>query len=214
MTHAFDKAYWESHWRESDASGLAEPVNPYLVEETHGLVAGTAVDAGCGEGAEALWLAEQGWEVTAVDISAVALDRARARAAQSLAAQRVSWVEADLSGWEPDRPVDLVTTHYTHPAMPMVEFYDRMAGWVAPGGTLLIVGHLHTDDAGPHHDHAGGTPAEQASVTVAAVTERFDPDTWTVVTAAEHTRVLTDQSGESVTLHDVVVRATRRTSTG
>ncbi|MFC3451580.1 hypothetical protein [Amycolatopsis speibonae] len=94
-----------------------------------------------------------------------------------------------------------VTTHYAHPAIPQLEFYDRIAGWVAPGGTLLIVGHLHT-----HHGHGHSSPAE-ASVTAAAVTARLDEKVWDVVTAEECRRV---QGGREIPLEDVVVRAIRR----
>ena len=59
----------------------------------------------------------------------------------------MQWVQADLSTWNPDARYDLVTTHYAHPAMPQLEFYDRIASWVAPGGTLLIAGHLYHDAA-------------------------------------------------------------------
>jgi SAM-dependent methyltransferase len=204
----FDKDYWESHWRQTGGTGPGQAVgpNPYLVTETAGLPRGTALDAGCGEGAEALWLAEQGWQVTAVDISAEALARARRRGLGSPGSDRVTWVEADLSDWEPDQQHDLVASHYAHPAMPQLAFYDRLTGWVAPGGTLLIVGHLHThDDAA--HDH--WQPPEETLVTTASITARLDSAQWDVVTAAEHVRTVTDREGEEVTLHDVVVRATR-----
>ncbi|WP_436498707.1 class I SAM-dependent methyltransferase [Actinokineospora sp. HUAS TT18] len=184
MTHAFDKDYWEQHWR---GAGSAPP-NPYLARELGELAPGTALDAGCGTGAEAIWLASRGWKVTAADISAEAL----ARAAENATAD-VRWVEADLTVWQPDERFDLVTTHYAHPAMPQLEFYDRVADWVAPGGTLLIVGHLH-----------GHQPAE-ASATAAAITARLD-GTWEVVTAEERQRAT--HGGH--TLHDVVVRARRR----
>ena len=108
---------------------------------------------------------------------------------------------------------DLVTTHYAHPAMPQLAFYDRIAAWVAPGGTLLIVGHLHADHGahhGAHHDHH---PPAEASVTAANITARLDPTTWEVVTADEHTRTLDSPGGGQITLHDVVVRAVRRSDT-
>ena len=57
---------------------------------------------------------------------------------------RVQWVRADLSVWEPESTYDLVTTHYAHPAMPQLDFYDRIASWVTPGGTLLIGAGLAT----------------------------------------------------------------------
>ncbi|GAA2816821.1 class I SAM-dependent methyltransferase [Nonomuraea rubra] len=171
MTHAFDKDYWEQHWHGGEASMGGHPPNPYLAPETVGLAPGTALDAGCGSGAEAIWLAERGWHVTAADISSHALAAAARRPASGDAAGRLHWVRADLTTWRPDAPFDLVMTHYAHPAMPQLDFYDRIAGWVAPGGTLLIVGHLHTHDTLGHtHDApgAGGPTAGHAHTPGAA----------------------------------------------
>ena len=104
-----------------------------------------------------------------------------------------------------------MTTHYAHPATPQLEFYDRLSAWVSPGGSLLIVGHLHNDhvDHEGHGDHDHRPPAE-ASVTAAGITARFDPTEWDVVTADEPSRTLDAPGGGQVTLHDVVVRAVRR----
>lgn len=217
MTHGFDKDYWDEHWQQGGgAAGKEVPANPYLAREIGALTPGTALDAGCGEGAEAIWLAAAGWQVTAADIAASALERAARRAEEHGVADRVRWVEADLSTWEPAAAYDLVTTHYAHPAIPQVAFYDRLAGWVAPGGTLLVVGHLHTGAGEPGHAHQHGQqhvpghedlPPAEASVTAAAVAGRLDAATWEVVTAEECERTL---PGRPVPLQDVVVRATRR----
>lgn len=158
---------------------LDGPANPYLAQELRDLAPGTALDAGCGAGAEAAWLASRGWSVTGVDISAEGLAVARRRE------PAVEWIEADLTTWHPGRPFDLVMTHYAHPAMPHLEFYDRIAQWVAPGGALLIVGHL--DDG--HHP---------ASVSLADVVSRLDG--WRIDSAGEYARG---------SLSDVVVRATK-----
>lgn len=230
--HTFDQAYWDRHYRESHAgthpgAGPGTP-NPHLVRETAGLPPGTALDAGCGEGAEALWLAEQGWQVTAVDIASDALDRARSLAAGRPAAARVRWLQADLGSWVPDRRFDLVTTHYAHPAVPQLDFYDRLAEWVAPGGTLLVVGHLHRGSAPGHGEahghgrvgghgqadghgaaHEDGDPPAHATVTASAVAGRLGQGQWEVVTADERSRAVT-RNGVEALLHDVVVRATRR----
>jgi SAM-dependent methyltransferase len=222
-TPGFDKEYWESHWQEASgtASGREIGPNPYLARELGHLAAGTALDAGCGEGAEAIWLSSAGWHVTAADISTEALARAMARATSvGVAPERVEWVEADLSVWSPAQQFDLVTTHYAHPAMAQLAFYERLAGWVAASGTLLIVGHRHTA-ATPEHGHQGHGhgddghghphgPPEEASVTAASITSRLDPSRWDVVTADEPVRILTDATGRTVQLDDVVVRATRR----
>lgn len=184
------------------------------MREVGDLVPGTALEAGCGEGAEAIWLGLAGWKVTAVDVADEALARAAGHAAAlGLVGGEVRWVRADLSSWETPDTFDLVTTHYAHPSSSQLELYDRLAAWVAPGGTLLIVGHLHNDHAEPgaSHDHE---PPPEAGVTAAAVTARLDLGAWDVVTAAEHTRSVEAPGGGQVTLHDVVVRAQRRTAQG
>ncbi|GAB3499369.1 class I SAM-dependent methyltransferase [Amycolatopsis cihanbeyliensis] len=218
MTYEFDKQYWEQRWRQSGAGGGGSmgtgAPNPYLPRETGELVPGTALDAGCGAGAEAIWLAARGWRVTAADISPAALTRAAERARVSGVSERLRWVETDLSAWNPGMRFDLVTTHYAHPAIPQLEFYDRIAGWVAPGGTLLIVGHLHDHGAaGGGHGQSQGPghhPPAEASATAAAITARLDETAWEVLTAEECDRTVTGHAGEQAHLHDVVVRATRR----
>jgi SAM-dependent methyltransferase len=212
----FDRNYWEQHWRQGADGGPAameeNPPNPYLVRGTSSLTPRTALDAGCGAGAEAIWLASQGWQVTAADISSDALDRARRRANDSLVSQQVRWVEADLTVWTPDTRYDLVTTHYAHPAMAQLAFYDRVSDWVAPGGTLLIVGHLHTHDSSGHGHHGqhGQHPPAEASVTVLDISAGLDDTHWEIVTAEKQFRSLTGPGGHAVDLRDVVVQATRR----
>ncbi|GHJ08740.1 hypothetical protein TPA0907_31070 [Micromonospora humidisoli] len=220
MTHSFDRDYWQRHWQPMAGHGpgsmAGNPPNPYLARETAGLAPGTALDAGCGAGAEAIWLATRGWRVTAVDIAAEALTRAADRAsAAGLTGPPIRWVQADLTDWEPGVGFDLVATHYAHPAMPHLAFYQRIGGWVAAGGTLLIVGHLHTPHSGGHGQapHSGGHghhhPAE-ATVTLADITAGLDVAAWEIRTAEEHHRAIPGPGGHTVTLHDVVVRATRR----
>ncbi|MGH3443946.1 MAG: SAM-dependent methyltransferase, partial [Nocardioidaceae bacterium] len=156
------------------------------------------------------------------DIAAAALDHAAERATEAGVADRVQWVQADLSSWEPDTCYDLVTTHYAHPAMPQLEFYDRIASWVAPGGTLLIVGHLHHEPAadgnehGHEHGHVHGHghepdgPPPEALATAATITARLDPAQWEIVTAEQSQRTMSGPGHHETTIHDVVVRATRR----
>ena len=106
-TYGFDKDYWEQHWHRGRDGGpgsmRSSPPNPHLAREIGGLQPGTVLDAGCGAGGEAIWLASTGWQVTAADISSEALARAAERATTSGVADRVGWVETDLGSWDPAR---------------------------------------------------------------------------------------------------------------
>ena len=104
-THAaIRQDYWEAHWQQANghAPGREIVAHPYLAHEISSLAPGTALDAGCGEGAEAIWLADEGWQVTAADISNVALSRAAERAAKVCATpERVQWVSWTMSSCAP-----------------------------------------------------------------------------------------------------------------
>lgn len=217
MTHSFDKSYWDQTWNGERAPMMSSgEANPHLVREISGLEPGTALDAGCGAGAEAIWLASNGWTVTGADVADTALEYAEGRAAAVEVAKQIEWVQADLSVWEPETKYDLVTTHYAHPAMAQLAFYDRIASWVAPGGTLLIVGHLHHrhGDSNSHGStgesgHGHSQPPTEASATADSITNRLDPAVWTVVTAEESQRTMLGPGGRATTIDDVVVRASR-----
>lgn len=208
MSEEFDRAYWEERYRGHAAAGAAthhgQP-NPHLVTEAADLTPGTALDAGCGEGAEARWLASRGWRVTAVDVSATALRLAHdhATALGADVSGRIEWVEADLTGWAPpEDSFDLVTTHYVHTAASGQALLRRLAAAVAPGGTLLIVGH---HPSGPHH-----VSAPAAYLTAEEAAAALDPDRWDVLVAETGTRPAADHEGHDTTLRDTVLRARRR----
>lgn len=203
MTRNFDKPYWENRWADAgDGPGL--PVNPYLATETGGLPVGTALDAGCGTGTEALWLAGRGWRVTGADISGTALAVAAQHAAAAGLADRVDWVETDLTRWEPRREWDLVITSYAHSADGQLALYRRIADWVAPGGTLLIVGHVQAADGPGHgHRHPEGSTAALGEIETLLAGPR-----WHIDAGYETTRIVR-ANGRDIPLGDVVVRAHR-----
>ncbi len=118
----------------------AEP-NRFLVAEVEHMAPGRALDVACGAGRNAVWLAERGWTVTGADFSDVALENAARLASERGVA--VEWVQADLTEWEPPaRRFDLVAVLYLHlPADERRAVLGRAAEAVAPGGTLLVVGH-------------------------------------------------------------------------
>jgi SAM-dependent methyltransferase len=104
-----------------------------------GLPPGDAVDLAAGEGRHALWLAGLGWGVTAVDFSAVGLERGAAQPG----AERATWVTADVTTWTaPPTSLDLVVVAYLHlPETDIVAVLTRAVGWLRPGGRLLVLGH-------------------------------------------------------------------------
>ena len=198
----FGSQWWEQHYREQ-APGPATP-SPYLVAELTGRSPGTALDAGCGTGADAVWLAQEGWLVTAVDISPTVVGRAERLAAEQAPdlAARISWLVADLTDWEPPAPYDLVVSQYVHPDVPFPVFVERLAQCVAPGGRLFVVGHDHADS------HSAAHAPEPASIGPDAVTSVLSADLWHVDVAETRTRPVSHGAAEE-TMYDVVVVARR-----
>jgi 2-polyprenyl-3-methyl-5-hydroxy-6-metoxy-1,4-benzoquinol methylase len=145
------RARWDERHAAQEPIESSEP-DPTLLDEIGALSPGRAVDLGAGDGRNAIWLARRGWDVTAVDFSLVAIDRGRALAAA--AGVHVEWELADLLEWTPgDRQFDLVTLFFIHlPRDERRDVYARAAAAVAPGGTLLVVGHDRTNIA----DGVGG----------------------------------------------------------
>jgi ubiquinone/menaquinone biosynthesis C-methylase UbiE len=194
--------YWEERYAERDRIWSGNP-NQSLVETVGELSPGRALDLGCGEGGDALWLARQGWAVTAVDISSTAVERGRA-AATERGVDGIEWVAADLSRWLPEGEFDLVSACFLHSTveLPRTEILRRMADVVVPGGHLLVVGHAepppwsrHRD----HHDHDLLSPAgELRELALAA-------GSWETVVSETRERAATGPDGEQATLEDTVV---------
>src|SRR5664280_197901 len=115
--HRLDRGFWDERWsevlREHAAQVAQRPPNAYLTATVGSLAPGRALDAGCGHGSEALWLAALGWQVTAVDFSATILAHGWSTAATlgPDIAERIDWVEGDLAIWTPEAGLyDLVTS--------------------------------------------------------------------------------------------------------
>ena len=203
----FDRAFWDERWsevlREHGAQVAQRPASAYVTATAGDLPPGRALDAGCGHGSEAIWLAARGWQVTAVDFSATALSHGRSTAATlgPAVAERIDWVEGDLARWSPEASVyDLVISLYVHMAGPVEEWVSRLASGVAPGGTLLLVGHLPIDPTTGAETPAAG----QVQVTVEAALTVLDPRRWEVAIAEERPRA---QAGSGF---DAVICARRR----
>lgn len=197
----FGQAAWEKRYQAHDGGIWTGRPNPVLVAETAGLRPGRALDVGCGEGADALWLAGRGWKVTGTDISTIALGRAADEAA-SLGLS-VEWRHADLLTDPPDpETFDLVSAHFMQlPPGDRVRLYRKLADAVIPGGDLLLVGHHPSDlDTVPRPDpYDMFFTAEQLS-------GDLDPQRWDVLVAEARPRQV-HLNGHEVTLHDTVLMA-------
>lgn len=187
---------WDARYRDAGRlwTGL---VNPALPIEVSDLTPGVALDVGSGEGADARWLADRGWHVTAVDISQVAIDRAREvdpRAA-------ITWLCADLTADDvPGRNFDLVTVHYFPMKVADRHVARHLVEAVGPGGTLLVVSHA------PEGVRAHGFDPDDY-VQPAEIAAMLDGD-WTIVT--KETRERGRAAGGGHHINDVVLRAQRR----
>ncbi|WP_375431399.1 methyltransferase domain-containing protein [uncultured Friedmanniella sp.] len=194
---------WEERYRASTAvwSGRA---NEQLMTEASRLTPGTALDLGCGEGADAVWLATQGWQTTGVDWSATALTRAASHAEAAGVGDRVDWQAVDVREWTPPSGAfDLVSAHFLHPtAEERPGLLARLATAVAPGGTLLWVGH----DLNERHAIWGADRFASAETIVADLPS----DGWDIEVAEVRARAPLGHEGDARSVGDVVVRARRR----
>ncbi|MDN4171399.1 class I SAM-dependent methyltransferase [Nocardioides sp. SOB77] len=196
-------AFWDERYGGTDAVWSGRP-NRRLVEQAADLPPGTAVDVGCGEGADAVWLARQGWQVTGVDVSRVALERGAAHAAEAGVA--VEWRQVDLVAGEGlPAAYDLVSAHFLHPPAELLgDLLRRLGEAVRPGGTLLFVGH-HPRDLAARDQHAAMLPLMPTPEQVVA---HLDPQVWDVRVADVQAREQLVE-GRPATVHDSVVRAVR-----
>ncbi|CAM3572002.1 class I SAM-dependent methyltransferase [Isoptericola cucumis] len=202
-------ASWDERYR--GGRRFSQHPNGVLLAEVADLPAGRALDVGAGEGADARWLARRGWEVTAVDFSGVALARAAADAEELEGADvagRVRWVRQDLTVSPPPAGVfDLVSAQYfplhrssgPGPSPALRGLLDA----VAPGGTLLVVGHELTELVSRLHDVDPEDYDQPADVA------RMLDDGWEVLVDETLPRTAPAPPGSHHT-HDTVLRARRR----
>ncbi|MGW9433744.1 SAM-dependent methyltransferase, partial [Streptomyces decoyicus] len=134
-------AFWDDVYAARPAADGPQP-NARLTETGTGLPPGDALDLGCGDGGDALWLARLGWHVTAVDISAVAVERLAALVRSHGLGDRVATVRADLRTSFPPGGFDLVCAHYLHTPFDLdrATVLRSAAHALRPGGRLLVVG--------------------------------------------------------------------------
>jgi SAM-dependent methyltransferase len=198
-------AEWDARYCEGEGAKWSGRPNGRLVAEVSGLDPGQALDVGCGEGADAIWLARRGWTVTAIDISDVAVGRARGAAER--AGVSVEWIVGDafqvaLSA----RSFDLVSMQY--PALPKAAGdmpVRRLLGTVRPGGLLLAVYHDLDDEHRAHMKSRGVDPADYVGADDLAL---LLGDDFTVELGAVEARI--DHPPGTPHIADVILRARRR----
>ncbi len=134
-----DEAFWDERYSATDLVWSAA-ANQFVMQECEALTPGSALDLACGEGRNAVWLATQGWSVTAVDFSSVGLAKGTEMAHS--AGVDVEWVHADVLTWEARRVYDLVLLVYLQlPAAERHAVLQKAAAVTAPGGSIVVVAH-------------------------------------------------------------------------
>ena len=197
-----DREDWDLRYAGDELLWSAEP-NRFLVEATRDLLPGSALDVACGEGRNAVWLAEQGWRATGVDFSKVALEKARRLAA--IRGVDVDWVEADVRTWSPGGSFDLVVLLYLQVPVPERHaVLQTFADVVAPGGHLLVVGH----DTENLTAGVGGPQDPAVLFSAADVVESIKGSRLVVERAEQVRRPVATDHGELDAL-DALVRAVR-----
>lgn len=198
--------FWETHYGPRRTSG--KRVNPLLVETALPVRPGAALDLGCGAGGDTIWLAQHGWQVTAVDISTTAVERVRARAHELGVGDRVITEQHDLAQTFPAGEFDLISAQYLHTpfTMPRTQILRTGARALRPGGLLLIVDHGSTAPWSWNQD--ADTP--YPTPTEIAAELDLDPEQWPVLRADLPRRRATGPVGETATVTDNILVIRRR----
>jgi SAM-dependent methyltransferase len=194
--------FWDAHYRANQRVWSGRP-NAVLVDVVEPLPPGTALDLGCAEGADAIWLATRGWRVTAADVSPTALKRAEAHAADLGVV--VDFQHHDLGLTFPEGTFDLVSAQYLQSPvdLPRARVLRRAAAAVAPGGLLLVVEHGSAAPWSWNQDAVFPTP-EQSLAEL-----DLDPVRWDVEKLAAVERVATGPDGQTATVTDLVIALRR-----
>lgn len=200
--------FWEARYASSEAIWSGR-VNTVVREVAESLEPGSALDLGCGEGGDAVWLASRGWETVGVDLSDTAVARARAAAASvGLEANAVRFVAADLSEWATAQTFDLVSSAFLHSwpvEIPRADIVRRSKDFVAPGGSLLVVAHA----APPPWADAASVSSASFPTPESDLAAMELPDDWHVDRCELNEREAIGPGGQRATLIDSVVLARR-----
>jgi SAM-dependent methyltransferase len=198
-----DRARWDERYAGAEFEWTTRP-NQFVAAELAGLTPGRALDLAAGEGRNAVWLAERGWSVTAVDFSRVGLDKGRRLAAARGVEGRVDWVVADLEDYQPTAAAfDLVLIAYFQVGAELrAKVLAQAAAAVAPGGTLFVIGHDLTNLT----EGTGGPQYPEVLYTPEAITAELPG---LRVLRAERVRRTVQRDDGPATAVDTLVRARR-----
>lgn len=199
--------WWEQRYAERDGIWSGR-VNAVLADVAGALPMGRALDLGCGEGGDVVWLAEQGWDALGVDLSVTAIERGSRASVSAGVEERTAFVAADLATWETAARFDLVTASFLQSwpvEIPRAEILRRATGFVAVGGHLLVTAHAappHDDLPVEMREYRFPTPAEDLTAL------HFD-GSWDVVAAELRPRTATTPDGDPHEVLDSVVLVRR-----
>jgi SAM-dependent methyltransferase len=205
--HGVATEFWDDFYA-GGRNRWSGDANALLVDEVTDLAPGTALDLGCGQGGDAIWLAGWGWRVTAVDVAEAALAFGAEQAAAAGVGDAITWQRHDLDATFPAGEFDLVTTCYLQSPVELGReaILRHAAAAVAPGGTLVVVGHAAAPTwATPgHHGHGAAMPSAAEVLDALALGAG-----WDVQRCADVALPATSPDGVAGTRRDSVVRARR-----
>jgi SAM-dependent methyltransferase len=211
MTEVETSQFWERLYSEHDQHWSGDP-NVALVQTVTGLAPGVALDLGCGEGGDSVWLAAQGWQVTAIDVAPTAVFRAGLLATRrGVSPDPIIWLIEDLDTFQPFGSYDLVSACFLQSPLefPRHRILREAAAAVAPGGHLLVVSHAEPPPWTDAHAHAAHFPtaAEELS------NLNLDHDEWDTLMCETRARRATGPDGRSAPLRDNVLVLRRKNAT-
>ncbi len=194
-----DSTGWDERYAGSDYVWTVK-VNQFVERYLAELEPGSAIDLGAGEGRNAVWLAQRGWRVIAVDFSEAGLDKGRRLAADHDVSAAIEFVRADATTWQPAEPADLVVLSYLQlPGGAQRTVIEHAASWLRPGGIVFVIAH---DRSNVEHGY-GGPPSEEVCYDVDRTVEAVGE--LEVLTAEIAERHVDTPDGERTALDTLVI---------
>lgn len=198
------RKFWDDLYAKRDQVWSGKP-NVQLTKAVESVKPGTALDLGCGEGGDVVWLAQKGWKVTATDVSPVALERSKALAAEHGVADNIDFEQHDFAISFPEEEYDLVSAQFLQSSIDFdrSSVLKRAAEAVVPGGLLLIVEHGSAPSWSSHSDMHFPTAQETFD------SLELDDANWKVLRIDSPERQITGPMGERATIKDNVIIVSR-----